>query len=518
MKLFHRKGYHIMKKLCLCIILSLSIFLIGCSNTDTTPMVVNSESIPQSTDKKEENYESYSGTWTQGGVSADSIITEGGAKLELIVTDGNKVKASVFTQQGTTERFADIEDITGTITDNSFDYKFEDDGWGGTGTLHFVFQEQSILMEVNDYQMAEENASGYGISGAYEFLKADSAEGTNQQKTGEADSVQPSGAKDSGIIEDQTFEMTLNPLGKVKFISYMPDIEQSPLADVVFKIQSEGKQSIELAGFFEDNIRTNEIFNKVEAVSFPDCNNDGYEDIVIICNYSPSSGPDVGTGYSEIRIYYGDSKGDFSLEKGLSETANSAIADKTVKAVLGFLGAGKNNAVQSEAFWQQSYMDYIQAQDQEQWQGYDLIYLDDNDIPELVLMGNSEAIGCKIVHFSNGGIHETQLDRLFFTYIERGNLLCNSEGNMDSYYDLVYSIVDGKFVCVASGYYGAQDNENVQFDKKGEPIYQYEFDGVKMSKEEYAKALKAVFDNTKATAPEHCYTMEEILQLCNSME
>lgn len=31
-----------------------------------------------------------------------------------------------------------------------------------------------------------------------------------------------------------------------------------------------------LDGVYEDNIRSNETFNKVEAVSFPDYNNDGF--------------------------------------------------------------------------------------------------------------------------------------------------------------------------------------------------------------------------------------------------
>lgn len=39
------------------------------------------------------------------------------------------------------------------------------------------------------------------------------------------------------IIENQTFEVTLEPLGKVIFASYEPDGQQSSLKDALFEIQ-----------------------------------------------------------------------------------------------------------------------------------------------------------------------------------------------------------------------------------------------------------------------------------------
>ena len=38
---------------------------------------------------------------------------------------------------------------------------------------------------------------------------------------------------------------------------------------------------------------------------------------------------------------------------------------------------------------------------------------------------------------------------------------------MDYYYDLVYRLSGGELIPVASGYYGAVDNSNVQFDEEG---------------------------------------------------
>lgn len=317
------------------------------------------------------------------------------------------------------------------------------------------------------------------------------------------------------VIKEQTFETELHPLGNVKFVSCRPDTEKNPLADVEFSIWKDGKKVCELPGIFEENIRSNEEFEAVEAVSFPDYDKDGYEDILVICSYSPVSGPDEGTGYSEVRIYHGQEDGSFALERKLSEDANSALAEKTIQSVKGFLGMGQSGNTAVQDSWQQAYIDYINEADQEGVRTYVLIYLDDDDIPELVDIGTCEAEGCRIVNYSDGKAWETQLRRLYFNYLERENLLCNSEGNMDSYTDLVFRIQNGRMELLASGAYGAEDNSDVQFDAEGNPIYQYEWNGVSMTKEEYEKALNEVYDTSRAKdgyAWGDWYSKEEMIE------
>ena len=129
----------------------------------------------------------------------------------------------------------------------------------------------------------------------------------------------------------------------------------------MFEIKKEKKTVCLLDGVYEGNTRSNETFNKVEAVSFPDYNSDGFNDIIIICSYSPASGPKTGTGYPEVRIYSGKADGSFTLERSLSENANSALAEKTVQSVLGFLGAGKGRPSVSASGWQQAYTGLLQS-------------------------------------------------------------------------------------------------------------------------------------------------------------
>ena len=106
----------------------------------------------------------------------------------------------------------------------------------------------------------------------------------------------------------------------------------------------------------------------------------------------------------------------------------------------------------------------------------------------------------------------TQLNRLGFDYIPGGNLLRNGEGLMDHYYDLIYSIVDGEMKLVASGYYGRDDNAALEFDAEGNPVYQYEWNGVSMSREEYDRELGKVYDSSKAVTYEYgsLYSADEM--------
>lgn len=314
---------------------------------------------------------------------------------------------------------------------------------------------------------------------------ADKESGSDQDTAASGD------AGRGDVILDQSFGVSLSPLGDVRFVSYAP---ARPDADAVFAVERDGAELLELEGMRERNIRTGDTFGNVEAVSFPDFNRDGYSDIIIICSYLPEDGPEA---FSEVRLYEGTSSGEFLFQKELSEEAASALADITVESVKRFLGADRTDGDPVQAGWQQAYIDHI-GEHQDINDGFALIYLDGDEIPELVEIGDCEASGCRIVVFSDGGLKETQLYRLYFSYIEKENLLCNSDGHMDVYYDYVYCIRDGELVMAEKGDYGAPDNAKLQFDGNGDPVYDYYWNGEKMTKEEYERKLHAVYDPEKA--------------------
>lgn len=118
------------------------------------------------------DYESYTGKWTVGPgyvAAYENPMPESRNELTCSISNGNEFYGNLFTEQGMTERIASVEDIVGTIQNGELFFEFTDDGWGGSGTLHIMFLPNQINVEVLNYQMAEENVIGYGISGTYEM-------------------------------------------------------------------------------------------------------------------------------------------------------------------------------------------------------------------------------------------------------------------------------------------------------------------------------------------------------------
>ena len=300
-------------------------------------------------------------------------------------------------------------------------------------------------------------------------------------------------------IEGQCFDVNLKPLGDVRFVSYEPDADKIPLLDAGFVIETaknEHGKDIMLPGWTDDNIRENYKFDKVQAVSFSDIESDGYDDIIIICDYQVMEGNAGKGSYTEVRIYSGSADGTFTLNRGLSDSANATLMEKTIGSVKGVLGSSRTASSTASKSWQEIYMGYL-SNNADDAEGYTLIYLDSDNVPELVQVGNCEAAGCKIISIADGQIQETQLKRLNFTYLEREGLLCNSDGLMDNYYDVVWQMNGGRMRQIASGWWGFEDNSNPQFDENGSPIYRYFWEEREMSSEEYTAALNSVFDCTR---------------------
>lgn len=149
------------------------IFTIICLSFSVTACS-NGKSNQVNEDKKieaEEDYQEYSGYWSVNGDSHDKIVANGGTELYCSITESNLLEGWIFAQQGLTERIVEIDNISGKIKNNEMFFDFADDGWGNSGTLHMTFSMDTIDLEVIDFKMDEENATGYGISGNYSFVK-----------------------------------------------------------------------------------------------------------------------------------------------------------------------------------------------------------------------------------------------------------------------------------------------------------------------------------------------------------
>lgn len=152
------------------IIVCSCLLLWGCAKT-ITPKSADIETV-QTEKTESENYEGYSGLWSENGISHNAVISNGGVEFSIEITDKNNLSGYLFTQQGTSDRIAEIDNITGKIDNSEFNYEYNDDGWGGSGILHITFRDDTIQIEVQNYKMKDTNLSGYGISGVYQLKQS----------------------------------------------------------------------------------------------------------------------------------------------------------------------------------------------------------------------------------------------------------------------------------------------------------------------------------------------------------
>lgn len=166
------------------------------------------------------------------------------------------------------------------------------------------------------------------------------------------------------------------------------------------------------------------------------------------------------------------------------------------------------NAKDSES-WKLAYIDFIFQEGinydyslNRSLEEYKLVNVNGDDIPELYINFGSIAQGDMLCSYFNNSIIYQYMYNYGFSYIEGKNLFMDSGGHMDAYHDIIYSIEDGKFTEQYKGEYGAEDNSNVQFDSEGYPIYNYYWNGNRVSNEsEYEELLNQAFDKEKAKYP-----------------
>lgn len=144
---------------------------------------------------------------------------------------------------------------------------------------------------------------------------------------------------------------------------------------------------------------------------------------------------------------------------------------------------------------------------------YKLIYVDDNDIPELLIDYGYTAAGGELCYVSNGELKQQHVYSFGVSYIEKEDLFCDRGGHMDDYYDMIYKLKDGELEEIGRGDCGAEDNSDVQYDDEGNPIYLYYWNNAEVTKAEYDEIFKKTFPISEAKDPyEEMYNADEIIE------
>lgn len=158
------------KKSILCILFFCCTFISACgSQADTASGNVTSSQAADSCDKISD-YKKYNGWWSVDGQSDKDIMKDGGTELNIEIAGNDELQGYLYSQAASTEQSAEIDDIEGTIKDGECSYSFTDDGFGNSGTLCIHLKDDKVTIEVKDFKMSDDNATGFGISGSYDLI------------------------------------------------------------------------------------------------------------------------------------------------------------------------------------------------------------------------------------------------------------------------------------------------------------------------------------------------------------
>lgn len=161
-------------------------------------------------------------------------------------------------QQGTTQRIAEIHNITGKIINGELNYKYDDDGWDGSGILHITFSnDNAIQIEVQDYKMKDNNLSGYGFSGIYKL------ERTKRNK-------EEDGGKSSETTASMTIEPDLFDVMYEKYYAHWTDSEMQNAIAERKRYRDQCSFYPEVSDYLENVREVRDISSVVEPLYFTD--------------------------------------------------------------------------------------------------------------------------------------------------------------------------------------------------------------------------------------------------------
>lgn len=169
------------------------------------------------------------------------------------------------------------------------------------------------------------------------------------------------------LIEEQTFDVTLNDWGNVTFASFAPENNSyqpnGMNSDVRFCLVKNGEVLYEMPGFNEEHTNA-DMFLAVSAVAFKDYNDDGLLDVITICEYESMS----GEGFQTARIYFQlEDKQGFEEDSLLTEYLSEQQCTDSIAAIMSAKEGYQDYFTSVNGQWGTYDQLYIMAENKEMW-------------------------------------------------------------------------------------------------------------------------------------------------------
>lgn len=143
-----------------------------------------------------------------------------------------------------------------------------------------------------------------------------------------------------------------------------------------------------------------------------------------------------------------------NAKNDLETAVTSETADETVKSTEATTQA--NN-------WKKQYIEYLKNVDSKNYGGCEYIYMNNDDIPELMILGSNTAAGNILVTSDNTTIDTKIIASGKMYYAEKSNELYIESGRQGIYAYTIYKISDGKI----------QEEEVNSYDTSGKTAFVY---------------------------------------------
>lgn len=143
-----------------------------------------------------------------------------------------------------------------------------------------------------------------------------------------------------------------------------------------------------------------------------------------------------------------------NAKNDLETAVTSETADETVKSTEATTQA--NN-------WKKQYIEYLKNVDSKNYGGCEYIYMNNDDIPELMILGSNTAAGNILVTSDNTTIDSKNIASGKMYYAEKSNELDIESGRQGVYVYKIYNIIDGKI----------KEEEVNSYDTSGKTAFVY---------------------------------------------
>ena len=155
--------------------------------------------------------------------------------------------------------------------------------------------------------------------------------------------------------------------------------------------------------------------------------------------------------------------------------------------------------------WKDIYIDVINGLNKDNYDGYELVYIDNDDIPELVVKGASHVVPSNLYWIYDGDVYNTGISFMDFYYYEKENYFLYEEGFTGYGCDTVLCL-DGKT---------AEEVEKGEFYSTVDDEW-YKWNGEDVSKDEYETLKSSAFDKDYANIANNLKPLSDIYSDINS--